>query len=204
MSSRHAVQDYEYKGMFATSKSWVTAVTYVEISESVYGTVFLSIGLAAAVVFVFSGFRMMIFAAITVLMINVTVMGVLYTWGWTLGAVEGMSITSLVGLSVDFCIHIAEAHVHARTPWRPTDATAKLQAGCTTWLCNPNPLGKFRARCAPGAPAECSAAKPWLSMAVPQSWILLSFSIQRGGSDLQGDGAVASHGSHLCLAVCIG
>eukprot|EP00892_Ulva_mutabilis_P004434 jgi/Ulvmu1/2362/UM013_0210.1 len=139
-------QDYAYKGMFASSKSWVTAVTYVEISESVYGTVFLSIGLAAAVVFVFTGFRMMVFAAITVLMINVTVMGVLYTWGWTLGAVEGMSITSLVGLSVDFCIHITEAHVHARSQWRPDDATAKLKAGGFSWLCNPNPLGKLRAR----------------------------------------------------------
>lgn len=135
--------------MFPSSKSWVTAVTYVEISESVYGTVFLSIGLAAVVVFVFTGFRMMVFAAITVLMINVTVMGVLYTWGWTLGAVEGMSITSLVGLSVDFCIHICEAHIHAQSQWRPNDATAKLKAGPLSVLCNPNPVGKLRARCAP-------------------------------------------------------
>jgi hypothetical protein len=76
------VQQYEYKGMFASSPDWVTAVTYTKISESVFGTVFLSIGLAAAVVFVFCGPLMMLFAAITVLMINLTVMGVLYLWEW--------------------------------------------------------------------------------------------------------------------------
>lgn len=152
------MQGYDYKGMFASSKSWVTAVTYVEISESVYGTVFLSIGLAATVVFVFSGLRMMLFVWVTILMINVTVMGVLYTWGWNIGAVEGMSITSLVGLSVDFCIHITEGHVHAQSSWRPDDATAKLQAGYLTRLCNPNPLGKIRARCGCSRLVPCGHA----------------------------------------------
>lgn len=64
------------------SPDWVNALTYTKISDSVYGTVFLSIGLAAAVVFVFCGPLMMLLAAVTVLMINLTVMGVLYLWEW--------------------------------------------------------------------------------------------------------------------------
>lgn len=76
------VQDEAYQGMVAASTDWVLAVTYDEISSSAFSTVFLSIGLAVAVVFVFCGPRMTIFAAITVLMINVTVMGVLWTFDW--------------------------------------------------------------------------------------------------------------------------
>jgi hypothetical protein len=44
-----------------------------------------------------------------------------------LGAVEAMSITSLVGLSVDFCIHMSEAFNHAQSTWRPDDAPEHAQ-----------------------------------------------------------------------------
>lgn len=87
------VQDSAYKGQFASSPDWVTALTYKKISDSVYATVFLSIGLAAAVVFVFCGPLMMLLAAITVLMINLTVMGVLYVWEWCVRLLE-MSLHS--------------------------------------------------------------------------------------------------------------
>ena len=76
------VQAEQYKGMFASSPDWVTAVTYNEISSSAFSTVFLSIGLACAVVFVFCGPRMTLFAAVTVLMINLTVMAVLWMFDW--------------------------------------------------------------------------------------------------------------------------
>lgn len=76
------MQPEAYKGMMAASTDWVLAVTYNEISSSAFKTVFLSIGLACAVVFVFCGPRMTLFAAITVLMINVTVMGVLWAFDW--------------------------------------------------------------------------------------------------------------------------
>ena len=52
----------------------------------------------------------------------VQVMGILWMQGWHLGAIEGMSITSLVGLSVDFTIHLAEGHLRARTGHRRTNA----------------------------------------------------------------------------------
>ena len=74
--------DVQYKGMFTASTDWVLAVTYNEISSSAFSTVFLSIGLACAVVFVFCGPRMTLFAAVTVFMINLTVMGVLWTFDW--------------------------------------------------------------------------------------------------------------------------
>lgn len=91
------VQDEAYKGMVAASPDWVLAVTYDQISSSAFSTVFLSIGLAVAVVFVFCGPRMTIFAAITVLMINVTVMGVLWTFDWCAHA------TFRSATSITFC-----------------------------------------------------------------------------------------------------
>ena len=50
--------------------------------------------------------------------INVLVLGLYHVMGWTLGAIEGVSITVLVGLSVDFCIHFSEAFVMSRLQHR--------------------------------------------------------------------------------------
>lgn len=121
------MQDDAYNGMFAASLDWVTSVTYTKISESVLGTVFLSIALAGIVVFVFSGRPLLsLIATVTVLLMSITVMGMLFLMDWNLGAIEGMSITSLVGLSVDFCIHVVEGHVHARAHNR----VARTRCGC--------------------------------------------------------------------------
>lgn len=65
--------------LFVSSPEWITAVTYTEISNSVYTTVFLSIALAGVVVFIFAGKPILtVFATLTVLFINLTVMGILY------------------------------------------------------------------------------------------------------------------------------
>ena len=120
-----ALQDVpvSQRNLVVASNDWVTAVTFTEISGSVLSTVFLSIGLAGVTVFVFTGRPLLSFLTlITVLCINVTVMGILYLWDWTLGAIEGMSITSLVGLSVDYCIHLVEGHIHARAGHRLNNA----------------------------------------------------------------------------------
>ena len=61
-------------------------------------------------------------------------MGITFLWGWHLGAVEGMSITSLVGLSVDYCIHLAEGHLHAQAQQRKLNARC-APAGCVSRLC---------------------------------------------------------------------
>ena len=121
------------RSLFVASNDWVTAVTFTEIADSIFATVFLSIGLAGIVVFIFTGRPILsLLALVTVLMINVTVMGILRTWDWTLGAIEGMSITSLVGLSVDYCIHLVEGHIHARAGFRTSNArcVALTTAAC--------------------------------------------------------------------------
>jgi hypothetical protein len=124
------MQEEEYKGLIVASSDWVAAITHTKISNSVYGTVLLSVFLAAVVVFVFCGRPLLtILATLTVVMANVAVMGLMYVWGWHLGAIEGMSITSLVGLSVDFCIHVAEGYMHGKAP----DRKGKARYGSGTF-----------------------------------------------------------------------
>lgn len=109
------MQEEAYTGVFVASADWVAAVTHTKISKSIHATVLLSVCLAAVVVFVFCGKPLLtLIATLTVVMTNMSVLGLMYVWGWHLGAIEGMSITSLVGLSVDFCIHLCEGYVHGK------------------------------------------------------------------------------------------
>jgi Patched family len=118
------VQEEEYKGVIVASPDWVSAITHVKISSTIHATVLLSLLLSAIVVFVFCGRPVLtLLATLTVVMTNLAVMGLMYVWGWNLGAIEGMSITSLVGLSVDFCIHLAEGYMHAK----PQDRVGKAK-----------------------------------------------------------------------------
>ena len=64
--------------------------------------------------------------------INILVLGLYHVMGWTLGAIEGVSITVLVGLSVDFCIHFSEAFVMSRLQHR------KDRAQCAPLRTAPN------------------------------------------------------------------
>jgi hypothetical protein len=68
-------------------------------------------------------------ASLTLICIILLVLGLCYAIGWKLGAIEGISITVLVGLSVDFCIHFSEAFVQSPLQQR------KDRAQCAPSLC---------------------------------------------------------------------
>ena len=40
-------------------------------------------------------------------------MGIFYLAGWELGAVEAISLSILVGSSVDYCVHLVEGYLSA-------------------------------------------------------------------------------------------
>lgn len=42
-----------------------------------------------------------------------SVVGVFYLAGWEMGAVEAVSLSILVGSSVDYCVHIVEGYILA-------------------------------------------------------------------------------------------
>jgi Patched family len=65
-------------------------------------------------VLVFTGsVSVTLLASLTMASINAFVLGMYWLLGWQLGAIEGVGLTTLVGLSVDFCIHFSEAFVRS-------------------------------------------------------------------------------------------
>jgi predicted RND superfamily exporter protein len=110
-------------GFFVSSQEWVQAVTYTQITSSVVPTLAASVVLSAVVVFIFAGRPILtLLAALTLIFICASVMGIIYLLKWNLGATEVMSITSLVGLAVDFCIHVVEGYMEARAGTRRGNA----------------------------------------------------------------------------------
>lgn len=101
--------------MRIASEVWVQAVTEAALTEGIVWGIVLSSIFAMVSVYVFTGsLVVMALAAATMVCINVLVLGLYHAMGWRLGAVEGVSITVLVGLSVDFVIHFSEAFVRSR------------------------------------------------------------------------------------------
>eukprot|EP00750_Incisomonas_marina_P031230 INCI7785.2.p1 GENE.INCI7785.2~~INCI7785.2.p1 ORF type:complete len:1466 (+),score=281.45 INCI7785.2:324-4721(+) len=52
-------------------------------------------------------------ASSCMLCVTVCIMGMMFVLGWELGTIESISATILVGLSVDYVVHIAQAYVEA-------------------------------------------------------------------------------------------
>jgi len=65
-------------------------------------------------------------AAICLIINIVMVLAVYWLMGWMLGAIEAISITILVGLSVDYLFHIADAYCNAKGISKPLTRAERL------------------------------------------------------------------------------
>lgn len=137
-----------YEGLEVSSSLWVQAVTVAKISQGVIWGIALSSLFAFVSVYVFTGSLVVTgLAAATMLCINVLVLGLYDAMGWQIGAVEGVSITVLVGLSIDFCIHFSEAFVMSRLLHRKDRAQCAPHASACSTHARRTPvwLGRTRA-----------------------------------------------------------
>eukprot|EP00928_Gymnodinium_smaydae_P026845 TRINITY_DN20952_c0_g4_i1.p1 TRINITY_DN20952_c0_g4~~TRINITY_DN20952_c0_g4_i1.p1 ORF type:complete len:2857 (-),score=361.22 TRINITY_DN20952_c0_g4_i1:92-8662(-) len=85
------------------------------ILDSTVRAFIVSVGLIAAFVLLFSGNLMIVLITVlnSVLMIA-TLFGFIISWlQWEFGAVEAISITTLVGMNVDYALHICHAYLAA-------------------------------------------------------------------------------------------
>ena len=106
---------------------WVQAVTDAAITNGMIWSVVVSSLFATISVYVFTGsVRIVALATVTMAGINVLVLGLYSVLGWRLGAIEGVSITVLVGLSVDFSIHFSEAFISSPLDNRKNKARCAL------------------------------------------------------------------------------
>ena len=52
-------------------------------------------------------------AALTIALITNAVVGLIPLIGWRLGVMESLNLTLVVGLSVDYCVHLADGYIHS-------------------------------------------------------------------------------------------
>eukprot|EP00029_Vermamoeba_vermiformis_P000282 TRINITY_DN1030_c0_g1_i4.p1 TRINITY_DN1030_c0_g1~~TRINITY_DN1030_c0_g1_i4.p1 ORF type:complete len:1469 (+),score=345.30 TRINITY_DN1030_c0_g1_i4:97-4503(+) len=96
---------------FHTTHAWDIMITEVVAVSGIKWGLIVSAIVALGSILVFTGNIVVSILAIVSVLGNIAVMlGCFWLFGWSLGVVEALSITVLVGLSVDYVIHIAETY----------------------------------------------------------------------------------------------
>ncbi|XP_033763193.1 protein dispatched homolog 3-like [Pecten maximus] len=112
-SSEH--QHVEVLGsMFQTSQFWTKVLMeVVAVNSAIYGLV-LSMVVCMVAVALFTGHILLLFIVfICILQMICLVVGIFYLAGWEMGGVEAISLSILVGSSVDYCVHLVEGYLLA-------------------------------------------------------------------------------------------
>ncbi|KAH9492822.1 Protein dispatched 3 [Bulinus truncatus] len=102
------------KSMFQTSQFWTKVMMeVVAVNSAIYGLV-LSMIICVISVAIFTGhLLLLLIIVIAIIAMICCVVGIFYLAGWEMGAVEAVSLSILVGSSVDYCVHIVEGYILA-------------------------------------------------------------------------------------------
>lgn len=83
----------------------------IAIWSAIYGVV-LSLVICVAAVTIFTGhFLLLIVVVLTILGVICFVVAIFWVAGWEMGAIEAISLSILVGSSVDYCVHLVEGYL---------------------------------------------------------------------------------------------
>merc|ERR1712176_977035 len=107
------------QGQLEAINDYLTGLTYHwhdtngSIFQTAYGAAGISLAASAAII-LFSSHSLVltIFSTATIFFILVSVTATLVGLGWTLGFLESICFSILIGVSVDFVIHFNHAYVH--------------------------------------------------------------------------------------------
>jgi hypothetical protein len=98
---------------FFTSLTFHWHDTNGETQKSAYSGAGISLAASSGVIFLSSqSVVLTVFTTATILFILVSVTSLLTAFGWTLGFLECICFSILIGVSVDFVIHFVHAYVH--------------------------------------------------------------------------------------------
>ncbi|KAM9810287.1 protein dispatched homolog 3 [Neosynchiropus ocellatus] len=99
---------------FQTCEHWKQIFMEIIGVESALWSLLLSLAICVAAVSVFTAhFFLLLPVLITILGVICLVVALMYWLGWELGAVEAISLSILVGSSVDYCLHLVEGYMLA-------------------------------------------------------------------------------------------
>jgi len=86
--------------------------TQSQMFSTAFSSALTALGVAALVILLYSrSITMMIFSVLSIAYVLVSVTSVLVTIGWTLGFLESICFSILIGISVDFVIHFSHAYI---------------------------------------------------------------------------------------------
>ncbi|KAM7416565.1 hypothetical protein PAMA_018565 [Pampus argenteus] len=118
---------------FQTCEHWKQIFMEIIGVESALWSLLLSLAICVAAVSVFTAHPLLLLPVlITILGVICLVVALMYWLGWEMGAVEAISLSILVGSSVDYCLHLVEGYLlagesMASTPGCSLEAPAERQ-----------------------------------------------------------------------------
>ena len=97
---------------FQTGEYWVQVnIELVAVYGSIYG-ILISFSLCSLVVALLAhNWRIVLSMFLTIMSILFSLLGIFRVLGWTLGIVEAVSLSILVGNALDYCIHLSEGYM---------------------------------------------------------------------------------------------
>ncbi|XP_005729456.1 patched domain-containing protein 2 [Pundamilia nyererei] len=108
---------------FQTCEHWKQIFMEIIGVESALWSLLLSLAICVAAVSVFTAHPLLLLPVlVTILGVICLVVALMYWLGWEMGAVEAISLSILVGSSVDYCLHLVEGYLLAgeTTPSMPS------------------------------------------------------------------------------------
>ncbi|XP_020512768.2 protein dispatched homolog 3 [Labrus bergylta] len=118
---------------FQTCEHWKQIFMEIIGVESALWSLLLSLAICVAAVSVFTAHPLLLLPVlITILGVICLVVAIMYWLGWEMGAVEAISLSILVGSSVDYCLHLVEGYLLAgdamlSTPGQNSDLATERQ-----------------------------------------------------------------------------
>ena len=99
------------KSTYHTSEYWVTVNTeIIAIYGAIYGIIISFLLCMLLITFLSRNWRILVSMFTTIIGILFLLMACFKAFGWTLGIVEAVTLSIIVGNSLDYCIHLTQAY----------------------------------------------------------------------------------------------
>ena len=99
------------KSTYHTSEYWVTVNTeIIAIYGAIYGIIISFLLCMVLITFLSRNWRILVSMFTTIIGILFLLMACFKAFGWTLGIVEAVTLSIIVGNSLDYCIHLTQAY----------------------------------------------------------------------------------------------
>jgi len=93
---------------------WPSAIVQQAFIEGTAGSIGISLAFSAAALVLFTGNFWLVISSLSMMCFVIAAMLALFVFlGWTLGAVEALCLSIVVGLSETYALHIGHSYVHA-------------------------------------------------------------------------------------------